>query len=268
MFYYLAASNDCHPEYVAYLMNKRTLSVKSVNEILGQMEGESRLLYNRDYIEQLYISYQENVVDDNKAISELKEALENRTILLLGPGLNILKQRDKITKFINERNPIIISVNMIVEEIAPDYVFLSNAKRYVQMATALSQRGRKYKIIATSNVTETNKQFDYVLNYSELLDRQAEIIDNSFVMLLKVMLRLKKKLVYLAGFDGYFGQHKKNYLYANMEYKFDKAQAGRLNRYVADVLRKMEPELKTVFVTDSLYLSDFGETKLKAGEGK
>ena len=199
MFYYLAASNDCHPEYVAYLMNKRTLSVKSVNEILGQMEGESRLLYNRDYIEQLYISYQENVVDDNKAISELKEALENRTILLLGPGLNILKQRDKITKFINERNPIIISVNMIVEEIAPDYVFLSNAKRYVQMATALSQRGRKYKIIATSNVTETNKQFDYVLNYSELLDRQAEIIDNSFVMLLKVMLRLKKKLVYLAG---------------------------------------------------------------------
>ena len=197
MFYYLAASNDCHPEYVAYLMNKRTLSVKSVNEILGQMEGESRLLYNRDYIEQLYISYQENVVDDNKAISELKEALENRTILLLGPGLNILKQRDKITKFINERNPIIISVNMIVEEIAPDYVFLSNAKRYVQMATALSQRGRKYKIIATSNVTETNKQFDYVLNYSELLDRQAEIIDNSFVMLLKVMLRLKRSLYIL-----------------------------------------------------------------------
>lgn len=261
MFYYLAASNDCHPEYVAYLMNKRTLSVKSVNEILGQLEGENRLLYNKDYIEQLYISYQENVVDDNKAIKQLKEVLEARTILLLGPGLNILKQRDRITKFIKEENPVIISVNMILDEIAPDYVFLSNAKRYVQMATALSQKGKKYKIIATSNVTETSKQFDYVLNYSELLDREAEIIDNSFVMLLKVMLRLKKKIVYLAGFDGYFGQHKKNYLNANMEYKFDKAQAGRLNRYVAEVLRKMEPELKTVFVTDSLYLSDFEEVK-------
>lgn len=261
MFYYLAASNDCHPNYVSYLMEKRTLSVKSINEILGQLEGEARLLYDKDYIERLYVEYQENVVDDRKAIDQLKAELKGRPILLLGPGLNVRKQRDRIVRFVKENNPIIISVNMIMEDFKPDYVFLSNAKRYVQLATILSQKNRQYKIIATSNVTETNNRFDYVLNYSALLDREAEIIDNSFVMLLKVMVRIGRSTVYLAGFDGYFGQHKKNYLYATMEYKFCKSQADSLNKYVAKVLRGLEPRLKTIFITDSLYLSIAEEEK-------
>lgn len=262
MFYYLAAFNDCHPNYVAYLMDKRTLSVKSINEILGQLEGEARLLYDKDYIEQLYVQYQEKVVDDQKTVEQLKVALEGREILLLGPGLNIRKQKDRIKSFIEEKSPLIISVNMIPEDFKPDYIFLSNAKRYVQMATALSRKDRKYQIIATSNVTKTSNRFDYVLNYGALLDREAEIIDNSFVMLLKVMIRIGRDRVYLAGFDGYFGQHKKNYLYANMEYKFGKAKANNLNRYVAKVLADLKSQIETIFITDSLYLSeDEGEKK-------
>lgn len=259
MFYYLAAFNDCHPNYVSYLMDKRTLSVKSINDILGSLEGEARLLYNKDYIEQLYVEYQENVVDDELAIQKLKEELKGKKILLLGPGLNIRKQRKKIVEFTERERPLIICVNRIAEDFRPDYVFLSNAKRYVQMATVLAQRDRKYKVIATSNVTETNNKFDFVLNYSELLDRNAEIIDNSFVMLLKVMIRLKIEKVYLAGFDGYFGQHKKNYLYSDMEYKFGKAKANNLNQYVAKVLSDLSPILKTEFITDSLYLKNDSE---------
>ena len=262
MFYYLAAFNDCHPNYVAYLMDKRTLSVKSINEILGQLEGEARLLYDKNYIEQLYVQYQEKVVDDQKTVEQLKVALEGREILLLGPGLNIRKQKDRIKRFIEEKSPLIISVNMIPEDFKPDYIFLSNAKRYVQLATALSRKDRKYQIIATSNVTKTSNRFDYVLNYGALLDREAEIIDNSFVMLLKVMIRMGRDRVYLAGFDGYFGQHKKNYLYANMEYKFGKTKANNLNRYVAKVLVDLKSQIEIIFITDSLYLSeDEGEKK-------
>lgn len=258
MFYYLAAFNDCHPNYVADLMDKRTLSVKSINEILGQLEGEKRLLYSKEYIEELYLSYQENMVEDEKTVFQLGEDLREKTILLLGPGWNIKKQKKRLEAFIKEESPVIISVNMIAEEYMPDYVFLSNAKRYVQMAMVLAQKERQYKVIATSNVTKTSGRFDYVLNYSELLDRDAEIIDNSFVMLLKVMIRIGVPKVYLAGFDGYFGQHKKNYLYANMEYKFSKSQANELNRYVAGVLQKLKEKLEVVFVTDSLYLSESG----------
>lgn len=257
MFYYLAAFNDCHPNYVSYLMDKRTLSVKSINEILGQLRGDARLLYDKEYIESLYVQYQENVVDDAEDIKILKEQLAGKTVLLLGPGLNIKKQKDRIVRFIEEKHPIIISVNMITQEYYPDYVFLSNSKRYVQMATALSDKKRSYKIIATSNVTASGKSFDYELNYSALLDRKAEIIDNSFVMLLKVMMRIGMEKVYLAGFDGYSVQpNKKNYLYANMEYKFGKTQADNLNRYVAAALQKIKEKMELRFITDSLYLRE------------
>ena len=39
MFFYLAASNDCHPNYVSFLMDKRTLSVSSINEIPEAFQG-------------------------------------------------------------------------------------------------------------------------------------------------------------------------------------------------------------------------------------
>lgn len=260
MFYYLAAYNDCHPNYVSYLMDKRTLSIKSINEILGQLEGEARLLYDKEYMETLYVQYQENMVDDAEDINILRRKLDGKTLLLLGPGLNIKKQKNRIIRFVEEAHPVIISVNMITKEFDLDYVFLSNSKRYVQMATALADKNRAYEIISTSNVTASGKKFDYELNYSALLDREAEIKDNSFVMLLKVMLRIGMEKVYLAGFDGYFGQHnKKNYLYANMEYKFGKVQADNLNRYVADVLKKIQKKMELVFITDSLYLLENAE---------
>lgn len=255
MFYYIAAFNDCHPNYVSYLMDKRTLSVKSINEILGQLKGEKRLLYDKDYIEELYVGYQENVVDDKASVKRLKQKLEGKKILLLGPGFNIKKQEKRIVDFIEREKPTIISVNMIPQDFEADYIFLSNSKRYVQMATALLSAERRYEIIATSNVTASGKKFDYELNYSELLDRSAEIIDNSFVMLLKVMLRIGMKRVWLAGFDGYFGRsNSKNYLNANMEYKFDKKQADALNHYVAQVLEQMGKEIEMIFITDSLYI--------------
>ena len=255
MFYYIAAFNDCHPNYVSYLMDKRTLSVKSINEILGQLKGEKRLLYDKDYIEELYVGYQENVVDDKASVKRLKQKLEGKKILLLGPGFNIKKQEKRIVDFIEREKPTIISVNMIPQDFEADYIFLSNSKRYVQMATALLSAERRYEIIATSNVTASGKKFDYELNYSELLDRSAEIIDNSFVMLLKVMLRIGMKRVWLAGFDGYFGRsNSKNYLNANMEYKFDKKQADALNHYVSQVLEQMGKEIEMIFITDSLYI--------------
>ncbi len=50
---FVAASNDCHPNYVSYLVDKKTLSIKSVNEILSRLQGDKKLLYDRDSIEQL-----------------------------------------------------------------------------------------------------------------------------------------------------------------------------------------------------------------------
>lgn len=254
MFYYLAASNDCHPSYVSYLMEKKTLSVKSINEILGRLQGEKQLLYDQEYIEQLYKDYQMIEIDDAECRGQLKEIFEKKEILLLGPGTSITKEKEKIQNYIREKHPVIISVNFIEEMYPTDYLFLSNSKRYVQLATTLSQGKTEVKVIATSNVTKTSGTFDYVMKYSTLIDEQAEVIDNSFIMLLKAMMQLGVKEVNAAGFDGYISKETGNYIKTYMEYNFDADKTERLNKYVKEKIREMSEDLSVHFLTDSLYI--------------
>lgn len=254
MFYYIAASNDCHPEYVAYLMNKRTLSIKSVNEILRKLLDEKKLLYDEDHIEKLYVEYQKNEVNDAKDRERLGQALTDQEILLVGPGTTVKTQREKIDEYLRAHKPTVISINYVPEGIEPDYIFLSNAKRYVQLATRLSQG--KYVLIATSNVTGTSdKAFDYVLNFSTLMDPEAKIVDNSLVMLLKALNSLGCKSITLAGFDGY-SRETSNYYNVEMEYDFTKNMAEYLNAYTCRFLEGIRGTMEVTFLTDSRYSKD------------
>ena len=71
LFYYISALNKCHPNYVSYLMNKRTLSIKSINKILELIDTEKKLLYSKEHIEYLYLRYKENEYLDDKTIKTL-----------------------------------------------------------------------------------------------------------------------------------------------------------------------------------------------------
>ena len=251
MFYYIAAYNDCHPNYVSYLMEKRTLSVKSINEILSKLPAEKKLLYDKKYIEQLYIDFQNNEVGDEDALLSLKKLFEGRDLLVLGPGTSIHSCREKVSAYILEHHPLVISINCVPEGYHPDFVFLTNSKRYVQLATRQSQD--RQRIIATSNVTGTSGEaFEFVLNYSSLIDTDAEIIDNSLVMMLKVLIKTSVKQVLLAGFDGYSAQSE-NYFNGQMEYHFIREKAKELNRYTIDFLSSVRDRLKVEFLTPSLY---------------
>lgn len=254
MFYYLAASNDCHPNYVSYLIDKRTLSVKSINELLGKLQGEKKLLYDRSYIEELYKEYQDNDINDTEHLRILGEKLSQKDVLIIGPGLTIKEQKDTVYDFIRKNDPIIVSVNFLPSEYDTDYIFLTNSKRYVQLASVLARKREHFQIIAASNVTKTSGEFDYMVNNRDLLDFSAEVIDNSFIMVLKLMEKLNVRKVYLAGFDGYHGGRNQDYVNSWMEYKFNKKQAQRINEYVSQMLDTFKEKMQIVFITDSLYM--------------
>lgn len=251
MFYYLAASNECHPNYVTYLMNKKTLSVKSINEVLSKLEEEKKLLYDKDYIEKQYAEYQKNEINDTDGWERLRNKLYDKKILLIGPGVTVKTERRIIESYIQNTCPFVISINYIPEGIKPNMIFLSNSKRYMQLATKLSQG--KYVIMATSNVTGTeNEVFEIVLNFSKLMDKEAEIIDNSLVMLLKALIYTECKGVTLAGFDGYSNEES-NYYDQYMEYDFVKNKAEYLNNYTNAFLDRVADILTVEFLTSSKY---------------
>ena len=200
LLFYLSASARCHPNYVSYLM----ASVKQIVAILNSVEPDKKLLYDPKYAEQLYLDYQAIDCDDEDALNRLRAELDGREVLLIGPGNNIKRQRSRVRATIKNLKPLVIAVNYAPKDFAVDYIFLTNAKRCTQLQYDLrdNQNGSAL-IIATSNVTKAAGSFDYVLNYGSLIDRDAEIIDNSLVMLLRAMIKVGVKKIFLAGFDGY-----------------------------------------------------------------
>lgn len=253
MKFFIAASNDCHPNYVSYLLNKKTLSVKSVNEILRNLEEDKKLLYDKKYIEQLYIDYQKYACDDSVAYRELSSQMKEKDILVLGPGRSVKDEEKTITEYISRNNPLVISINFLPERWAIDYLFLTNSKRYVQQATSISQLSERTKIIATSNVTKSNGEFDYNMDYESLIDRNAVFMDNSFIMLLKVLIKVGVARVALAGFDGYSSDRETNYYSSKMEYEFAKQKGDEINAYVDRILPELRKQLTLNFITSTIY---------------
>lgn len=255
--FFLSASKDCHPNYVTYLMDKKKLSIKSVNEILDRLEDSRKLLYDREYAEQLYVEYQKTECDDGKDRAHLKNWLQGRQVLLFAPGKNVMEQRDRIIAWIREKaseNVVKIAINFVPTGLPVDAVFISNAKRYVPLSTKLSQSREKLTTLATSNVTKASGAFDYVFNYSTLLDEQALIVDNPMIMLLKLLHEVGAEHVALAGFDGYVKADAPNYVNPNMDHAFSREKAQEINQDVVSSIRRLGDLGFTMeYITDTLY---------------
>ncbi len=259
LFYYLAASNKCHPNYVKFLMDKHMLSMKSINEILEEIQSEKRLMYDEEYVENLYSKYQSIEIDDSGDLKKLEALLRGKKILLLGPGRSIREEESRIRMFMDQNHPVAISVNFIPESFSVNYVFLSNAIRYISLSSTLKEdKNRNTQVIATSNVTKAQGSFHYTLNNSRLLDFEGEVLDHSFVMLLKALIRINISDVYCAGFDGYSGKEE-NYFKPEMEYWFSRRKAAEFNGYVVKFLNKCKGKLAVSFITESYY--EKGQTK-------
>ena len=258
MFYYIAASHQCHPNYVDWLMNKQTLSLSQITEILNMLQGEKKLLYDKEYIEELYMEYQSRECNDDEALRELSAKWRDQEILVLGPGANLLRQQDRVHRYIEEKDPVVITINYLPEEFHTDYVFLTNSRRYMQLITRLAllaengQWKKDFRTVATSNIPKVSENFDYILNYNSLIDRNAEYMDNSFVMLLHVMAETGVRRIACAGFDGY-STKAENYFNSEMDYRIAKEKFHGLNEYVAKNLRDLKGTLEVEFVTDSRY---------------
>jgi len=253
--YYLSALNDCHPNYVTYLTDKKKLSVKSINEILEKLGDDKKLLYDQDYVEKLYLEYQKTECDDSMYREQLVEELHDKEILLLGPGNQIEEQRNRVVSYIAQKDLTIIAINFLPKDYKVDYLFISNSKRYVQLSTQLSKKDILITTIATSNVTKTIGCFDRVLNYSSLLDEDALIADNPLIMLLKILKEVEVKSIALAGFDGYAKAVTQNYVNLNMEHTFTKEKAQEINDDVIMSISRIMDITDLCFITDSYYLN-------------
>lgn len=249
---FIAASNDCHPKYVSYLLDKKSLSVASVNTILKRIDKDNLTTFNKSLIEKLFFEYQSVAVDDKKAIEKISENLKGRTVLLMATGSSLNKERALIEKFIKKHNPVIISINHSPEHYKHDYLFINNSKRFAQMAQIVNNN-YDVAIIATSNIIGSSRPLDYILNYAQLLvEGDINIIsDNATLMLFNMLLRCGIKKVYVAGFDG-FSPCRCNYVSDYLSYNTNE-NIELQNTLIRQSLKEFRKKLDIKLLTHSYY---------------
>ena len=255
--FYISALNECHPNYVSQLLDKKTLSVKQVNEILEKLptENDKNLLYDKDLCEKLYQDYQNVSIDDSADISELKNLFSEKEILLIGPGKSITSEKNKINSFIFEKKPVVISVNFLKDDFKTDYVFMGNAKRYSQFFSRIYSENSNVKLICTSNISEAKEKIDYKVNFSSLVCKEnTAIYDNPLVLLLNLLIQLDVKKVSLAGFDGYDGDIAKNYYADYAPLLYDTNGVGARNEAINGFLKSVHSKIFVEFLTKTRYL--------------
>lgn len=250
--FFISAMQNCHPNYVQYLLDKKTLTISAVNKILSSINSQKKLLYDARYIEELYTKYQSAQIDDDDSISRLSEELHDKPVLLLGLGKHLIDYKSNIDDLVDRKKPIIFSVNHLSNFFVSDYVFVSNSKRYGRLVDDVAELPSNSRLIITSNLEPFDIKPSFVLNYG-LLTKVFDIkTDNSLLLLLSALHSMGKNEIYLAGFDGYSGN---DTAYIDRSYHFAGNEKYQLdtNELILQELARIKSVMNVVFVTPSLY---------------
>lgn len=249
--FFISAMQNCHPNYVQYLLDKKTLSVTSINEILDHIPSDIKLLYDSNYIEKAYIEYQSHSIDDSAAVSELSKVLSGKDVLLLGPGKSIKNNELMIKKYIEDIKPITISINFEPERFSCCFLFISNSKRYSKLAD-VTEKDSEAKLIITSNISAYDRLADYVINYSVLIEKNGMGSDNALLLALAALSRCGVRKAVLAGFDG-FSSDSEDYFDSKYAFAGNASYSRSTNEITAMGISKLSEEIVIKFLTPSLY---------------
>ncbi len=241
--YYLSATNNCHPNYAIYLEEKHSLTEKSFNEIIKSIPMEKRRNYRQEDAERFYKMYMDQYVDDRFAVESLRGFFAGKDVLLIASGMSIVKESEKINKFIEEKNPVVVAVNCVPGDYDFDFVFSSNMRRFGDIQ---DQTGAKR--IVTSNMKNLSG-WDYMLNFSSYALSEPDLIDNSGLMFLNFLCCVNPRQVFVAGMDGYSTEG--NYFKNSADY--DQTTFSRRNSQIQEKLQELSRTLNITLVTESVY---------------
>lgn len=247
--YYLSASHNCHPNYATFLDDKNTLTVADIDRILSMIPNERKVNYDNGYAEELYLKYQSDKDVKTDSVSILKEKFIDKEVLIIAPGNSIREEEEHIKKFISRRtNLLVIPVNFIPRFFDYDYLFVSNLKRFEQL------QGRECKnLILTSNISN-NFSGAIVVRYSDLLNDNVAVADNAGLMLIKLLIRMGVKDVYLAGFDGYSQSVYDNFTQKDLAFIKKQEIMQSMNEGMSEMLCNLKNEINIKFITKQHYV--------------
>ena len=250
--YDIAASYVCHPNYATYLLNKQTLIMKNIEEIIRSIPKEERPIYNKKLIEELYIEYQNKKIDDKDAVEKIRSLASDKKILVLAPGKTLVSEFDVIQRYIDELDPYIISVNFLDQKFHVDACFVSNQKR-IESIKNEHKKLPDSLIISTSNIGNINNNDNLCVDYYSYTNQDEVVFDNAGLMLFKLLIQCGVSEITLAGFDGFKTRYNENYYNDKLNIPVDENELKDKQERIKSQIQELGKKLKINFLTPSVY---------------
>ncbi len=233
--YFLAGSHSAHVNNISYLSTKAGIASRDINFLLNRLDASDRKHYDYDLLEKTYLEYLNTQCDDLESIEQLKKTLCGQDILILLPGHSLVMHKETIDNYCESRKPVVISVNLLSADFPIHFAYFSNKNRYRYWKSAT--HFGDYKKIVTSNVTTVKEKDQYIIDFTRLVKCGWEQLDNSGILLLRLLDLMDVKSIAIAGFDGYsHNTTNQNYVQKSMEKTRNKLNAEEANRNIRSML--------------------------------
>lgn len=251
---FMAGIYKAHPNNIIYLTEKYRLNSKDIKYIISGIEEATRQKYDYDNIQRVYKEYCNQKVNDLLVVEELEKEFLGKKILVLAPGKTVEDYHEKIEAYILREQPIVISVNFIPQQLKFDYTFFANTIHW-EKNSAYMERAR---CIVTSNI-HVDIEGAKLVDYSSLIVEDSILYDNSTIMLLNLLKKLRVKEIRLAGFDG-FKTNEENYVNASFPNRKTDISFETTNKEVKKLFEQFkhrtEGKIKVEFLTPSVYCEE------------
>jgi len=255
--YFIAGMYCTHVNNIAYLLNNHRTMAKDMNNIIEALSPEDRKRYDYELLENKYLEYCNQSVNDENTIKMITESIGERSVLLLLPGKSVVQQYNKIQEYIATESPVIIGVNAIIEGYDYSYLFFGNHTRYIYAKEIYQKQFERSKKIIASNIKTKPQKNEWIVNFSQLIKRGWDHFDNSGLMCLRLMNRLRVRKVVIAGFDGFGNSYEESYADIALPHINPGKKWEELNAEIKDMLADFrsitEGRMKISFLTKSIY---------------
>lgn len=255
--YFIAGTYQCHVNNIAYLQKNHRTNAKDMRSIIESLSVEDRRKYNYDLLETKYLENQSRIVDDEKALENLKKEISKRTILLIAPGKSTNTEESKIKKFIVENDPVIIAVNAINPRYTYDYAIFINPTRYEYANNYQPEKMRQIKKILLSNIKTVGNDDEIIINYNLVIKRGWEHFDNAVIIALRLLNKIGATNVAIAGFDGFKTKYNESYADPNLPTLNPNNKWDELNNEIKDMFgdfkNSIMGSMNLHFITESYF---------------
>ena len=232
---YLAAKHQCNTDYAYYLSQKNNLTIDEIDDIFDMLDNEKKVDFDKEYIEQLYLSYfesKDSIIDD---FNKVKNIFKGKNVIMICPGKTSETHYNKLAS-LNLEDYVLVSINFEYKLHPVDYLFVGNSRRMKEIRKDLYK-----KVIASSNVPSGNVFAK--INYSSLLNKTEYVKDNSGLMFLKLLSMCDVNSVKIIGMDGYLHKHDDNYISDDLMFVLEEDIAEQINLGVKLEIKKLKKEL-------------------------